>query len=77
MSYQDFTELPVWQLAFNLLKPIYSITKTFPADERYGPVSDMRRAANSITHNLRKDSDGLKPGINHGFINSPGAVFTN
>lgn len=44
--------MPVWQLAFKLLVKIYEITKEFPAEERFGLVSDMRRSANSIVHNI-------------------------
>ena len=52
MKYKDFTEFPVWQRGFKLLLKIYEATKTFPAEERFGLISDMRRAANSITHNV-------------------------
>ena len=52
MSYEDFTQMPVWQSGFNLLLEIYKVTKSFPSDERFGLTSDMRRAANSITHNI-------------------------
>jgi four helix bundle protein len=52
MAYKDFTDMPVWQLAFNLTVEIYQATKQFPSDERFGLISDMRRAANSITHNI-------------------------
>jgi four helix bundle protein len=52
MSFKDFTETPVWKLAFALLLDIYKITKEFPSDERFGLVSDMRRSANSIVHNI-------------------------
>ena len=31
---------------------IYEVTKTYPTDERFCLISDMRRAANSITHNI-------------------------
>ncbi len=44
--------MPVWQSAFNLTLEIYMVTKNFPSDERFGLISDMRRAANSITHNI-------------------------
>ena len=44
--------MPVWQSGFNLLLEIYRVTKSFPSDERFGLTSDMRRAANSITHNI-------------------------
>ena len=52
MAYKDFTEMPVWQSAFNLTLEIYKVTKEFPSDERFGLISDMRRAANSIAHNI-------------------------
>ena len=52
MGFEDFTQMPVWQLAFKLLVKIYEITKEFPAGERFGLVSDMRRSANSIVHNI-------------------------
>jgi len=52
MAYKDFTEMPVWQTAFALLLNIYEVTKTYPTEEKYGLVSDMRRAANSVTNNI-------------------------
>ncbi len=52
MSYSDFPEMPVWQLAFDQLLKIYPVTKAFPADECFGLISDIRRSANSITHNI-------------------------
>jgi len=52
MAYKDFTEMPVWQIAFQLTLEIYKVTKSFPSEERFGLISDMRRAANSITHNI-------------------------
>ncbi len=52
MAFKDFIELPVWKNAVNLLPEIYRVTKEFPADERFGMVSDMRRAVNSVGHNI-------------------------
>ncbi|HRV96117.1 MAG TPA: four helix bundle protein [Anaerolineae bacterium] len=52
MSYEDFTKMPVWQTGFQLVLDIYKMTKTFPADERFGLTSDTRRSANSIVHNI-------------------------
>lgn len=54
MKYKDFTEFPVWIRAFDLLLKVYVISKKFPAEEKFGLASDMRRAANSITHNIAK-----------------------
>ena len=52
MAYKDFTEMPVWQKAFLLLLKVYEVTKTYPTEEKYGLVSDMRRVANSVTNNI-------------------------
>lgn len=52
MAYKDFTQMSVWKKAFNLLIRVYKITKNFPDDERFGMISDMRRAANSSVHNI-------------------------
>lgn len=52
----DFTEMPVWQNAIHMLTEIYRLTKLFPAEEKYGLISDMRRAANSVAHNIAEGS---------------------
>jgi four helix bundle protein len=48
-SYKD---LLVWQKGIALVKEIYQITGAFPADERFGLVSQLRRAAVSVPSNL-------------------------
>jgi four helix bundle protein len=52
MSYKDFSEMPVWKAALELLVRIYDVTSEFPKEEKFGMTSDMRRAANSVTHNI-------------------------
>lgn len=52
MAYEDFTKMSVYRSGFGLLLDIYKITKSFPPDERFGLTSDIRRAANSIVHNI-------------------------
>lgn len=52
MAYKEFTEMSIWQKAYDLVMKIYIITKDYPSDEKYGLVSDMRRAANSISNNI-------------------------
>ncbi len=48
-SYQD---LLVWQKAMDLTVVIYSATKSFPKEETYGLISQIRRAAVSIPSNI-------------------------
>ena len=49
---KNFKELKVWQRAHELAKFIYKITKEFPQDEKFGLVSQMRRAAVSVASNV-------------------------
>ena len=46
-----YDELVVWQKAMDLVTDIYKVTATFPADERFGLTSQIRRAAVSIPSN--------------------------
>ena len=52
MAFKDFTSMSVWQKAHDLLLEIYRLTDKFPDSEKFGMVSDMRRAANSVLHNI-------------------------
>jgi len=49
---QTFQDLVVWQKAHKLTLEIYTITKTFPKEEMYGLVSQMRRSAVSVPANI-------------------------
>ncbi len=49
---QGYKDLLVWQKGVQLAKEIYRITQTFPHDEKFGLVSQMRRAAVSIPSNI-------------------------
>ena len=44
--------LGVWQKSIDFATEIYQVTSKFPADERFGLVSQMRRAAVSIPSSL-------------------------
>ncbi|MBO9730414.1 MAG: four helix bundle protein [Chitinophaga sp.] len=49
---RNFKNLIVWQKSFNLCLKIYDLTKSFPPEEKFGLVSQLRRAAVSITSNI-------------------------
>jgi four helix bundle protein len=51
-SMQDYRKLIVWQRSRALTHEIYRLTASFPSHERFGLVSQMRRAAISITSNI-------------------------
>ncbi|MBR0488746.1 MAG: four helix bundle protein [Prevotella sp.] len=49
---QSFRDLECWQKAHEFVKAVYNTTKSYPEDERYGLVSQFRRAAISIAANI-------------------------
>ena len=61
MSFRDFTQTSIRQKGYKLVLMIYELTKTFPKEERYGMVSDMRRAANSIMQNYAEGLGRFEP----------------
>lgn len=54
---ERFEDLEVWKKAHGLVMEIYHITRDFPKDEKFGLVSQMRRAAISVPANI---AEGFK-----------------
>jgi four helix bundle protein len=52
MKAKKFEELEVWKKAHQLVLNVYWLTKGFPPEEKFGLVSQMRRAATSIPANI-------------------------
>jgi four helix bundle protein len=48
----SYRSLIVWQESIVLVKDVYKLTSKFPTDERFGTVSQMRRAAVSVPSNI-------------------------
>jgi len=53
---QRFTELKVWQRSHALVLEIYRLTASFPDAERFGLISQLRRAAVSVPANIAEGS---------------------
>jgi four helix bundle protein len=49
---QNYKDLVVWQKGISLAKAIYRLTAKFPGEEKFGLVSQMRRAVISIPSNI-------------------------
>ncbi|OGJ52258.1 hypothetical protein A2335_02175 [Candidatus Peregrinibacteria bacterium RIFOXYB2_FULL_32_7] len=49
---KNFYDLEVWKEAHKLILEIYKIIKTFPKEERFGIIEQLRRAGTSITANI-------------------------
>ena len=59
---KTYRDLVVWQKSMRLVTQIYEVTRTFPKEEVYGLISQMRRCAVSIPSNIaegygRKSTD--------------------
>ncbi|MGG9970618.1 four helix bundle protein [Ferruginibacter sp. SUN002] len=52
MKIYSFEKLECWQHARKLAVWVYKLTRNFPKDERFGLISQMRRAAISIASNV-------------------------
>ena len=57
----SFKDLIAWQKAMDLVVEVYRVTAGFPADERFGLTSQLRRAAVSIPSNIA-EGQGRGPG---------------
>ncbi|MDA0284212.1 MAG: four helix bundle protein [Planctomycetota bacterium] len=56
MTQFRFEKLDVWHRAIDFADRIYAVTRSFPADERFGLTSQLRRAAVSISSNIAEGS---------------------
>ncbi|MEO5995699.1 MAG: four helix bundle protein [Chitinophagaceae bacterium] len=49
---RNFQQLAIWQKSHNLTLKIYTLTRSFPKDEIFGLISQMRRSSSSIPTNI-------------------------
>src|SRR5436305_11971101 len=49
---RSYKDLVVWQKGIVLAKVVYRLTQNFPAEEKFGIIAQMRRAAVSIRSNI-------------------------
>ena len=47
-----YKELEVWKKSIEFVKTVYMVTNEFPQEEKFGIVSQIRRAAISIPSNI-------------------------
>lgn len=59
MYIYSFEKLEVWKLAKDLCVHIYKLTSQFPPEEKFGLVSQMRRASVSIASNIAEGSSRI------------------
>jgi four helix bundle protein len=49
---QSYRDLLVWQKGIELAKIVYRLTARLPSEEKFGLISQMRRAAISVPSNI-------------------------
>lgn len=61
---KDFRTLQVWKKAHALTLTVYAATREFPADEKFGQTSQLKRCCISIEANI---AEGCGRGSNQDF----------
>lgn len=61
----NFEKLQIWQIAMEIVKEVYILTKAFPKDEMYGITLQLKRAAVSVSLNI---AEGSSRGFNKVFV---------
>ena len=59
-------KLEVWKKSMEMVLEVYRITKGFPGEEKYGLISQIRRAAVSVPSNI---AEGAARNTKREFIN--------
>ena len=57
----NYKNLHIWKESIKLARRIYELTSSFPANEKYGIVSQMTRAAVSIPSNIAEGAGRNTP----------------
>jgi len=67
-------DLEIWKRSVDLATAIYEVTKSFPKEEVYGIINQMRRCAISIPSNIAEGAPVKNSSI---FYILSSAVFQN
>jgi len=72
----NYEKLAVWQEGIEFANLVYSVTRDFPTEERFGLTNQMRRAAVSVPSNI---AEGTSRASRHDFARfveiSTGSLF--
>jgi four helix bundle protein len=72
----NFEKLDVWTEAIAFADLVYSLTRNFPAEERFGLTNQMRRAVVSISSNIAEGSSRVSRADFSRFVEiATGSVF--
>lgn len=54
MAVQNVKELKAYQLSYDLAMEIFVLSKSFPTEEKFALISQIRRSSRSVAMNLRE-----------------------
>jgi four helix bundle protein len=75
MRIRAFRDLEVWQKAVDLAADVYTLTRRFPAEERFGLTAQLRSAAVSISSNIAEGNGrGSRKDYVRFLMNSKGSL---
>ena len=72
----NFKDLRVWQKSIELITDIYKLLASFPTDEKFGLISQLKRAAVSVPSNIAEGAGrNSNKEFNHFLSISLGSLF--
>jgi four helix bundle protein len=73
---RSYKDLLVWQKAMELAERVFVVTKQLPADERFGLISQLRRASVSVPSNIAEGyGRGTRPDYLRFLRTARGSLF--
>jgi four helix bundle protein len=73
---RSYRDLLVWKKAMDIADEVFQITKQFPGDERFGLVSQLRRAVVSVPSNIAEGyGRGSRPDYLRFLRNARGSLY--
>jgi four helix bundle protein len=72
----NYRELKIWRNSIDLSVDIYELVANFPSNEKFGLVSQLRRASVSVPSNIAEGSSrGSEKDFAHFLTMSLGSLF--
>ena len=65
---KSYRDLLVWQRSMDLCAAVYALTKQFPADERFGLTSQLRRGSVAIPSHIAEGYGRMNTGDYRRFL---------
>ncbi len=71
----NYKNLKIWSLGIEIVDDVFTITKTFPTEEKFGLISQINRCSISIPSNIAEGSARTDKSFSHYLDISLGSSF--